>query len=68
MGLTLGVREGEYIYIGEEISVQVVKTEGDYLRLDINAPKSVNILRGSLAEDPLKARHEKAPKPNKQHF
>jgi carbon storage regulator len=68
MGLTLGVKEGEYIYIGQDISVQVVKTEGDYMRLDINAPKSVEILRGSLAEETLKAKHEKAPKSKKQHF
>lgn len=68
MGLTLGVKEGEYIYIGEDISVQVVKTEGEYMRLDINAPKSVNILRGSLAEDDLKAKHEKPSKQGKQYF
>ncbi len=42
--LMLGVEEGDYIMIGDDIKVRVVKT-GSVFRLGIEAPKELNILR-----------------------
>ncbi len=48
--LVLGRKPGEYVIIGKDIVVKVVKSlEGD-LRLAIDAPKNVNILRGEVYE------------------
>lgn len=47
--LSLTVREGEYIAIGPDIVVQVLKT-GDVFRLAIDAPKDVSIQRSKVLE------------------
>jgi len=47
--LSLGRNPGEYLVIGEDIVIQVVSMEGD-LRLSIDAPKSVSIVRGEVYE------------------
>lgn len=49
--LVLGRRIGEYIMIGDKIKVQVVKSKDGDLRLAIDAPKDVEIVRGELLED-----------------
>ena len=47
--LTLGRKPGEYVVIGGNIIVKVIKcSEG--LRLSIDAPKDVPIIRGELYE------------------
>ncbi len=51
--LTLGRKPGEYVMIGDEIMVKVVKTS-DGLRLAIDAPKDVPIVRGELYEQQQK--------------
>ena len=43
--LTLDVREGESIYIGDNIRVCLVKRQGPNNYIGIDAPKSVPILR-----------------------
>lgn len=48
--LVLGRKPGEYVMIGKEIMVKVVKSEDGDLRLAISAPKSVGIMRGELYE------------------
>lgn len=48
--LVLGRKPGEYVMIGKEIMVKVVKSEEGDLRLAINAPKNVGIVRGELYE------------------
>ena len=48
--LVLGRRPGEYIKIGDDITVKVVKSEEGHLRLAIDAPKHVKITRGELYE------------------
>ena len=48
--LRLGVKPGEYVQIGDDIKVCVTKAQGRLLRLDIQAPKDVLILRGELIE------------------
>lgn len=47
--LSLGRNPGEYLVIGEDIVIQVVSMEGD-LRLSIDAPKNVSIVRGEVYE------------------
>lgn len=48
--LVIGRKPGEYVKIGENIIVKVVKgPEGD-LRLAIDAPRDINIIRGEIYE------------------
>jgi len=52
--LVLGRKPGEYIVIGENIKVKVVKSENGDLRLAIEAPKNVKITRGEVWEEQQK--------------
>ena len=47
--LSLGRNPGEYLVINGNIVIQVVSVEGD-LRLAIDAPKEVSIVRGEIYE------------------
>ena len=57
--LVLSRRESERIRLGDSIVVTVVKVAGDRVRLGIEAPADVLVLRGELerhpAEPPLRA-------------
>jgi len=44
--LVLGRKPGEYVVINENIKVKVVKSEIGGLRLAIDAPSNVKIVRG----------------------
>jgi carbon storage regulator len=48
--LVLGRKPGEFVMIGEDIMVKVVRSADGDLRLAINAPKSINITRGEIYE------------------
>jgi len=48
--LVIGRKPGEYVKIGDSIKVQVVKSKDGDLRLAIEAPKNVPILRGEILE------------------
>jgi carbon storage regulator len=48
--LVLGRKPGEYIVIDGKIIVKVVKSENGDLRLAIDAPKNIEILRGEVYE------------------
>lgn len=48
--LALGRKPGEYVMIGDDIMVKVIKSEGQ-LRLAIEAPKSIPIVRGEVYEE-----------------
>lgn len=48
--LVLGRKPGEYVMIGEDIMVKVVRSNTGDLRLAINAPLSTPIIRGELYE------------------
>ncbi len=47
--LVLSRKKSERILIGSEISITVVKIEGSQVRLGIEAPPDVSILRNELA-------------------
>lgn len=49
--LVLGRKPGEYIVINENIIVKVVKSEEGHLRLAIDAPPDITIIRGELLGD-----------------
>ena len=46
--LVLSRREGEKIIIGDSITVTIVRLGGDKIRVGIDAPSDVLILRGEL--------------------
>ena len=52
--LVLSRRETECIRLGDSIVVRVVRVAGDRVRLGIEAPSNVLVLRGELSplEDP----------------
>lgn len=47
--LSMGRNPGEYLMIGDEIVVKVISVDGQ-LRLAIDAPKDMAILRGEVYE------------------
>lgn len=50
--LVLSRRESEEIKLGDSIVVTVVKVAGDRVRLGIQAPSNVVVLRGELERRP----------------
>lgn len=52
--LVLGRKPGEYVVIGDDIKVRVVKSENGDLRLAIEAPKDIKITRGEVWEEQQK--------------
>jgi len=57
--LVLGRKPGEYVMIGKDIMVKVVRSDDGDLRLAIDAPKSINIVRGEIYENIFKYIQEK---------
>lgn len=49
--LVLGRKPGEYVMIGKDIMVKVIRSDAGDLRLAIDAPKNINITRGEIYED-----------------
>jgi len=56
--LVLSRKEGEQIKIGDDITVTVIRTGRDRIRLGVDAPPDVQILREELtsAEAPAESR------------
>jgi len=48
--LVLTRNEGESIMIGDDIEVMIVMSEGGQVRVGINAPRSVPIVRSEILE------------------
>ena len=48
--LVLSRKAGETINIGEGVKVSVIRLEGGRVRLGVEAPENVRILRGELDE------------------
>lgn len=49
--LTLGLKAGDYITIGDDVKVYVVEQKGTNIYLGIEAPKEKRILREKLHEE-----------------
>jgi carbon storage regulator len=59
--LVLSRRESQRIQLGESIVVTVVRVNGDRVRLGIEAPGSIRVLRGELEpRNPLPVESAKA--------
>lgn len=54
--LVLGRKPGEYVVIDGKIRIEVVKSEKGDLRLAIDAPREVEIVRGEIWEEQLTAK------------
>ena len=52
--LVLSRKENECIKLGDSITVTVVRVSGDKVRLGIEAPANILVLRGELEQEPLK--------------
>lgn len=48
--LTLRMKPGEYLVIGEDIAVQVFEKKKNYLEVAVEAPREVPVLRGEVYE------------------
>lgn len=48
--LILSRKSNETIKIGDDIEIRILDVKGDIVRIGIEAPKSVDILRGELVE------------------
>jgi len=46
--LVLSRKSNETIKIGDDIEIRILEVKGDTVRIGIEAPKSVDILRGEL--------------------
>lgn len=60
--LVLSRREGQKIQIGPDIELVVVQIRGDVVRLGLNAPREVAILREELLQEQEKALRAALPK------
>ncbi|TCO76463.1 carbon storage regulator [Marinisporobacter balticus] len=49
--LVIGRKPGEYVMINNNIKVEVVKSKDGDLRLAIDAPRDIRIVRGELYEE-----------------
>jgi carbon storage regulator len=48
--LVIGRKPGEYVMINDNIMVKVVKSDDGDLRLAIDAPRDIRIVRGEIYE------------------
>ena len=48
--LSLQLRDGEYMTIGDNVVIQLQQVSGNRCRLTINAPRDVAIVRGNVLD------------------
>lgn len=48
--LVLARKKGETIHLGDDIVLKVVEVSGDTVRLGIEAPQAIDIVRGELMQ------------------
>lgn len=48
--LVLSRKANETIQIGDDIEIRILEVKGDTVRIGIEAPKSIDILRGELVQ------------------
>lgn len=61
--LVLTRHSGESLIIGDNIEITVVEVQGDKVKLGINAPKEISVMRKELLEAAQSA-NEEAASPN----
>ena len=55
--LVLARKKNESIVIGDGIEITILKVKGNTVRIGVNAPSDVKILRGELSPFPIGNRH-----------
>ena len=48
--LSLRLKTGEYLTIGDNITVQIYRQVGDSVEVAIKAPREIPVLRGKVAQ------------------
>lgn len=63
--LILSRRESERVYLGEDIVLTIVRVNGDKVRIGVEAPPNIKILRTELELDasPDNSMHPSSPAP-----
>ncbi len=56
--LSLQMKSGDYVTIGEDVVVQVFRESGPQVRVSIKAPREVPIIRGAVLEQAGQKRPE----------
>ena len=56
--LSLQLKSGDYLTIGEDVVLQVFKEAGSHFRVSVKAPREIPILRGAVREREGEARQE----------
>ena len=70
--MTLRIKSGEYITIGEDVAVQIFQRPGDSFEVSVKAPREVPIFRSEVFErsesrpDGLKEQRMKTPSERKR--
>lgn len=60
--LVLSRRQNESIFIGKDIVVTVLSNRGGQVRIGIDAPKEITILREEIRDrDLMESQHKEAP-------
>ena len=49
--LVLSRKVGETIWIGEDVEIVISEISGEQVKVAINAPRSIDIVRGELRQD-----------------
>ncbi|WP_277586013.1 carbon storage regulator CsrA [Psychrobacillus antarcticus] len=49
--LVLSRKVGDTIWIGEDIEIVISEVKGEQVKVAINAPRSIDIIRGELRQD-----------------
>jgi len=58
MALVLTRRKGESILIGDNIEVTVISVNGGQVKIAIDAPRDINIVRDELIRERKESYHE----------
>lgn len=56
--LVLSRKKGESIWLGDDIEITITEVKGEQVRIAINAPKNISILRGELRKEVSEANTE----------
>jgi len=62
--LILTRNQGESINIGEAVTVTVLGTKGGQVRLGIDAPRQIKVLRSELLDRPRSEHRSESPEPD----
>lgn len=65
--LILTRRPGESIQVGEDIEISILEIRGNQVRIGINAPSDVLVLRSELVEGTPGSESDRSPSSPHQH-